>query len=829
MSNTQLNYYPNNDDFRSANLIVMSWVADIKIDGTPGNIIQLNPAFQSFIRDSCKNGNKFELEGRSIKNNNKDVTLEEFLKTLLGENENISEQYFKAISQTLKEFNNVVGFWDNKEEIIWDEKGDADYSIQLFRNLDEKNGELINTGVRILDIRGIKVPVKDELKQKVDGLKYTERFDLVCTIKFSKNENGEDEKPTGVQGIFIPAQSRFKKVQDWKRKKIDTAVGAVISRSFSHNIGSHPLVQTERILLSKAIEFDTNNTEEGNNQKQSICSSDIHKSNGALNKIRDDYNKISSLLNYINQRAELIAFVTSGNSSSFYSKVIINNDIIPEYIANYINDDIGFRMELPREPIPIYLIGGSAGLQAFCAILENFARNSHRHQPHRIRDDIKLEIKKDREYAIKIYDKHALVSPNDEPDLCKTVSLVRELNDNIEKCLECLLSISDEDLDFKLGTMEILAWALMLNGKTAGDFIIDNFLCKDKNDEVLAKDDLFKMLPIKYVTEGDNNIALEITVPEILTEKNVESEDDLKIPAIFYCYQPGSNIPKKGRWIEFSKKNTKTAFRGKDEDNNETNDEKDIPTKYQNCLLELNGEKRLHMIFATNRSDEKKYICSNKLTVSFIKEDNLETTLQDDKESYFAIWKWHKNKNKGCDILSTIKENYKLIHYEELDNNAYRHIFNSLFPDITKINWNTNIWYFIEVCLLKILIVDDRFNKEETCELNSRLKYTGIVFHNPLVTNKILPENYTDFHVFSVHVSLNKNKKFFPNEDVFNTWVIDMSKIPYFMLHTGRVIDSQTHNKYNPPIVSFNEIFKHTKGVSNKFQLINYLINAYIK
>jgi hypothetical protein len=201
--------------------------------------------------------------------------------------------------------------------------------------------------------------------QNVEGIglfQNKESYDAFTVFNIEpmgKNATIKKENVLSIQGVLIPVQSRHEVVE---RIKVEYAKGralGLIARSYSHNIGSHPLGH----IINELGKAEKN----------------------------IDYSDLLEFLQYSKLRNNLIADITSSNyvyslglSVHRIFNPLSNNNLLKRYLCATENGlEVVFPIFEEKNDINCEIPFASTGCHAVYSILENFARNSAKHGSRR--------------------------------------------------------------------------------------------------------------------------------------------------------------------------------------------------------------------------------------------------------------------------------------------------------------------------------------------------------------------------------------------------------------------------------------------------------------
>lgn len=564
---------------------------------------------------------------------------------------------------------------------------------------------------------------------------------------------------------FIREKIEYEKII--RKSQIKSAIAAIMSRNMSHNLGSHVITNTKNYIVGIAENSDTEQAK--------------------------DLLGLSSLLHYIQERQDFIAVVTGDEE---YAKTGINfkahifdmlaydgpairhktsttpqqtNYILDNIVKseNYDRNNLELILEIPTEisnsdcnenycrlkskqknphsddfnNIYLSIPYGINGRQGFLSILENFVRNSAKHD--------KIEKIKNLEFTIRIEDdiedaNKKLITIYDNK--LNAESVIKKLKDkrllsNEGKFIENQLSITEESKHEFKGIKEMLICVAWLQGT-------------HQYTEALAKPQDFLQ-----IVNIDKNFGISFTLDKHLLVKDVdnESENQKKSADIYYTKNELDN----------NKKNYPRLVKV---DRDFSNTLEDFETLYKIYFKSKFGDISDYKIYIIDNNAIPEDANSTFRFISngeIVENDSIKKSLKDNElidtiAKKHIIFKNHyetfgKDKN-----FEKVEENYYL---EGISGANYTHslLRNGMFDEIKAMR-------IIESCLTNILIVDERlFEKYKSDKNYKHMPFTDEIIEKIFEKKNDYFENGTNFSyrkfsnvcddILGYNVSLNFNYK----------------------------------------------------------------------
>ncbi len=495
-----------------------------------------------------------------------------------------------------------------------------------------------------------------------------------------------------------------------RKEAVKSAVAAIMSRNMSHNLGSHVITNTK----SRVIEIAENSKEE-----QTI-----------------ELLGLASLLHYIQERQDFIAVVTGDEK---YAKTVINfkshvfdmlaydgpairhktsttpqqkNYILDNIVRseNYDRNNIELILEIPLETdkskykqlkskqrnphsndfnnIFLSIPYGINGRQGFLSILENFIRNSAKHDknPHLHNLDFTIRIEDDKDdenkKSITIYDNKG--NAQDVIDKLKNIGLL----DPDRKLRSGFLSITEQSKHEFKGIKEMLICVAWLQGNHGYTEALD------------TPADFLNIIDV------DDNFGINFSLDKHSLVLNIDKKDNQNKSADIY-YTQSDEI--------FEKKACKYPRLVKTEEGEEYSDTvEDFEKLYEEYFEAKYGKLLEYKIYVIDIINNEKTKRANE-TFCFI--DNGEIKSDDISVGIVSQIKKHSSFNKDVRYNIIFKNHYETFgedkdfeiveedkfYLEGISGANYTHslLRNGNFDKMKAMR-------IIESCCTKILIVDER-------------------------------------------------------------------------------------------------------------------------
>ena len=846
------------------NLLILAWSGTLSGNRKDNKLLQLKNLvwMNEVLRDSLKE-HKTDIISNRIFDNKGGISIHEFWNKHLIFNENLeSTNIVKSFLNTVEDLANflcgkkVIEINDELKDIFLNEES-KDYRKQFvpvikrfeikLNNKAEINNEsenLIIAGLSYSSIEGIELFDKNH-------------YDLFIVFIIDPIQGNITkitcDKFLSVQGLITPAERRSKIAVEIKEEHAKGKALGLIARSYSHNIGSHSLLHIINELENENYKIQPT--------------------------------ELAIMLNFSKTRNNLIADIASG--ISIYSlgmtldkifNPLRDNKLLKKYLCLTEKIRITTFPIIDSKKATNFICDmpfAATGCHAIYSLIENFARNSAKHNKGKNRDTISIklnqEIKNDDFYKLTIYDSKCV-----EENKNILNSLIIKLNERLEKAKYYFQWGENINLNDSLGQAEMLAWCAFLRFipfhripyEFSNNFKLAEYTEVNINGEIFLGFSFYLYKNIEVQKINNENIDLS------------------KIKSNYVYYQDINKRKQfilKGNYLIKSKESNTiiSPYNGIDLDFSSIEKEDDVVQNLLRLLMNfsLPNKKIRFYILDTNLFDtlSKKDIAITldgklnfkltdlNITFSIVPEDSNLNSLDHSDIDAIGIWKRHGILNFKEIEKSKIAS--KLFHHENYGSDSN----NSVHTQIDKL-FNFNITYNEEVkpvliekldnefknifvmlaesALTRILIIDDRDLMGHE-RFNKLLALSGIAVYKVgdldknseqsweqlSVKEELLVKRFPDlapfqlqkqipFAIKSLHLSLNAR---FNKVNRERDWISFYNELnnstPFFVFHTGK--GNKTDD--NIGCVNLSDIEQFTRNGLDKIALMKLIRNISIK